>query len=79
MLSVLFSDFGLQEHISVPVLALRNAAKRVGKGDLTQRIKKPGKDEIGELGRAFNRMIEDLSMTRKELDETNVSLSASQP
>ncbi|HEY9343635.1 MAG TPA: ATP-binding protein [Hanamia sp.] len=68
--------FWLARTISVPVLALRNAANRVGKGDLTQRIKKPGKDEIGELGRAFNRMIEDLSLTRKELDESNISLSA---
>ena len=68
--------FWLARTISVPVLALRNAAASVGKGDLTQRIKKPGKDEIGELGRAFNRMTEDLLMTRKELDESNVSLSA---
>jgi signal transduction histidine kinase len=68
--------FWLAKTISIPVLALRNAAARVGKGDLTQRIEKPGKDEIGELGRAFNRMTEDLLLTRKELDESNVSLSA---
>jgi signal transduction histidine kinase len=68
--------FWLAKTISIPLLALRNAAVRVGKGDLTQRIKRPGKDEIGELGRAFNRMTEDLLMTRKELDESNVSLSA---
>ena len=68
--------FWLAKTISVPVLALRNAAMHVGKGDLTQRIKNPGKDEIGELGRAFNKMIEDLSLTRKELDESNISLSA---
>ena len=72
----IFIGFWLAKNISVPVLALSKAAKLVGQGDLSQRIKKPGKDEIGELGRAFNRMIEDLSLTRKELDESNVSLSA---
>jgi two-component system, NtrC family, sensor kinase len=66
----------LSRSISVPVQALRNAANRVGKGDLTQRIQKVGKDEIGELARAFNKMTEDLSLTRKELDESNISLSA---
>ena len=68
--------FWLAKTISIPVLALRNAAALVGKGDLTQRIKNPGKDEIGELGRAFNRMTKALSVTRKELDESNISLSA---
>ncbi len=67
--------FWLAKTVSVPVLVLRNAAAKVGKGDLTQRIEKPGKDEIGELGRAFNRMLEDLSLTRRELDESNISLS----
>jgi two-component system, NtrC family, sensor kinase len=64
----------LSRSISVPVQALRNAANRVGKGDLTQRIQKVGKDEIGELARAFNKMTHDLSLTRKELDESNTSL-----
>ncbi len=67
--------FWLAKTISLPVLALRNAAAQVGKGDLTQRIKKPGNDEIGELGRAFNRMVAHLSLTRKELNESNISLS----
>jgi signal transduction histidine kinase len=65
----------LSRTISVPVQALRNAANSVGKGDLRQRIEKTGKDEIGELGRAFNKMTEDLSVTRHELDDSNRSLS----
>ncbi len=65
----------LSRTISVPVRALRDAANRVGKGDLRQRIQKTRNDEIGELGRAFNKMIEDLSLTRQELDDSNNSLS----
>jgi two-component system, NtrC family, sensor kinase len=67
--------FWLAKTISVPVMELRNAAAEVGKGDLTQRIKITGNDEIGELGRAFNRMVAHLALTRKELNESNISLS----
>ena len=66
----------LARNISVPVLALRDAAKRVGEGDLSQRVNSQSRDEIGELGKAFNTMIDDLSRARKELHETNVSLSS---
>ncbi len=65
----------LARNISVPVLALRDAAKRVGEGDLSQRVNNQNSDEIGELGKAFNTMIDDLSRARKELSETNISLS----
>ena len=57
-------------------MALRDAAKRVGEGDLSQRVNSQSRDEIGELGKAFNTMIDDLSRARKELHETNVSLSS---
>ena len=66
----------LARNISVPVLALRDAAKRIGEGDLSQRVDSHSRDEIGELGKAFNSMIDALSRTRKELHETNVSLSS---
>ena len=65
----------LARKISVPVLALRDAAKLVGKGDLNQRVKIISTDEIGELGHAFNKMVQDLLMARKELNENNQTLS----
>ncbi len=65
----------LARKISVPVLALRDAAKLVGKGDLNQKVKIISTDEIGELGHAFNKMVQDLLMARKELDENNQTLS----
>ncbi len=68
--------FWLARSISVPVLALRDAAKRVGEGDLSQRLISNKNDEIGELGKAFNTMIDDLSRARTELNKTNVSLSS---
>ena len=61
--------FGLARNISVPVLELRDAATRVGRGDLTQRVLHKSRDEIGELGVAFNKMVTDLAMARQEIEE----------
>ena len=54
---------------------MRDAAKRVGEGDLSQKVKIISNDEIGELGKAFNSMVDDLLKARKELDENNQTLS----
>lgn len=74
LIGILIS-FLLARNISVPVLALRDAARRVGEGDLTQRVKIKTKDEIHELGKAFNKMVADLSKTRTELKGANASLT----
>ena len=42
--------FWLSKTISGPVLALRNAAIRVGKGDFDQRVDSKAGGEIGDLG-----------------------------
>jgi signal transduction histidine kinase len=65
----------LSRNISVPVLALRDAAKRVSKGDLTTTVKKFSQDEIGDLARAFNNMVRDLASAREELHVSNLNLS----
>ncbi|HEY5464856.1 MAG TPA: HAMP domain-containing protein, partial [Hanamia sp.] len=64
----------LARKISIPLLALRDAANLVGEGDLSQKVKKISNDEIGELGKAFNKMVGDLFKARKELDENNKTL-----
>jgi two-component system, NtrC family, nitrogen regulation sensor histidine kinase NtrY len=50
------------------VAALRAAARRVGEGDLTVRLLPRGKDELDELGRAFDRMVAELGETRSRLE-----------
>jgi two-component system NtrC family sensor kinase len=59
--------FLLAKNISDPVLKLRDAAIRVSEGDLTQRVDNTSKDEIGELSIAFNKMVNDLGIARKEI------------
>ncbi len=57
----LLIGYWLARRISVPVLELRDAANRVGEGDFTQSVQNKSKDEIGELGVAFNKMVKDLN------------------
>ncbi len=66
----------LARTISVPILALRDAARRVGEGDLNQKIQRLHNDEIGQLEKAFNKMIDDLDKTTNDLNEKNEVLSA---
>ncbi len=66
--------FWLSRNISVPVLALRNAANKVGEGDLAQRVTSRSGDEIGDLSRAFNKMVSDLAKAREELKKANQDL-----
>jgi two-component system, NtrC family, sensor kinase len=48
-----------------PVLRLHQTMKRAGQGDLTTRVwTRPG-DEVGELGEAFNRMMDELEEARE--------------
>ncbi|HVU52152.1 MAG TPA: ATP-binding protein [Polyangia bacterium] len=50
------------------VATLREAAQRVGEGDLSVRVRPRGKDELDELGRAFDRMVAELAEARPRLD-----------
>ena len=50
------------------VAILREAARRVGEGDLSVRVAPRGRDELDELGRAFNRMVAELGEARSRLE-----------
>ncbi|MCP4514593.1 MAG: HAMP domain-containing protein, partial [Delftia sp.] len=51
---------GLSRRILAPVQALTDAVRRMQAGDLSQRVQVTSKDEIGELGHAFNDMADGL-------------------
>jgi two-component system nitrogen regulation sensor histidine kinase NtrY len=50
------------------VATLREAARRVGEGDLSVRVSPRGKDELDELGRAFDTMVAELAEARPRLE-----------
>jgi two-component system nitrogen regulation sensor histidine kinase NtrY len=59
-----------------PLTDLIAASERIRKGDLAVRVTKDHSgDEIGLLGRAFNRMIEQLAAQRESLVEANRELA----
>ena len=60
----------LSRRILAPVRGLTSAARRLGQGDLSQRVSATGRDEIGQLGRTFNSMaqgLENAEQRRKSL------------
>jgi len=64
-------------NLARPIAALVTATERVRAGDLAARVtESPVSDEIGSLGRAFNRMTGQLESQRKELMEANRQLDS---
>ena len=73
----LWIALALADRLVRPVGELVHAAKRVTEGDLTSRVPNPAdKDEIGTLGRAFNRMTERLEMQTTALLTANEQLGS---
>jgi signal transduction histidine kinase len=60
-LAAVLLTLGLSRRILRPVEALTAAARRMGRGDLSQRVEVQSNDEIGELARAFNAMADGLT------------------
>ncbi len=52
-----------------PVIQLKEAAEKVGKGDYRQSVKVKNSDEIGVLTDSFNRMVENLRISSEQLVE----------
>nr|WP_240806904.1 ATP-binding protein [Polyangium spumosum] len=50
------------------IAELAAATRPVAAGDLTVRVEVTGDDEVGDLGRAFNRMLEELEQTRARVE-----------
>ncbi|MFC1904620.1 sensor histidine kinase [Chloroflexota bacterium] len=61
----LLLTFALSRRILAPVKALTYAARRLGKGDFSQRVHTRDKGEVGELANSFNSMADDLEHTEQ--------------
>jgi signal transduction histidine kinase len=57
--------FFLSRRLLAPIRALTISARKLGSGDLSQRVQFQGKGEVGELGESFNSMAIDLERTAK--------------
>lgn len=54
--------------ISSPIIELKNAAEKVGKGNLEVAVANLSFDEVGSLSRSFNQMVENLKKTTVSRD-----------
>ncbi len=61
----LIITFFISRRITSPIQALTNSARRLGKGDFSQRVTIKSKDEVGELAQTFNLMAGNLEHTEK--------------
>lgn len=60
-----------------PIISLREATQRIGRGDLDVRVSIESPDEFGELGTAFNEMAERLQENIAKREKTEIELVAS--
>lgn len=65
IVSTIFAFF-LSSRITKPLIQLKHAAFKVAKGHYTEKVPIYSRDEIGELGLAFNKMSKDI---RKNIDD----------
>lgn len=68
-ISVILAAFLVSGSISNPIINLTRITRRIAGGDLTSKVDIKGCVEIVELGASFNKMIEQLGMSREELTE----------
>ena len=54
----------LTKKMIFPIKNLRNAALLVGEGNLSHRLQEDSNDELGDLSKVFNKMIEDLEQSK---------------
>lgn len=58
----------LARGVSTRIAKLASATKQVGAGDLKTRVDETGVDEIGDLARAFNRMLVEVETSRARVE-----------
>ncbi|TQV79195.1 PAS domain-containing sensor histidine kinase [Denitrobaculum tricleocarpae] len=75
LLASIWVGLAFANQLTVPVGRLIDAAGRVSEGDLTARVpNQDNRDEIGTLGRAFNRMTGEIQRQQDALLDANTQL-----
>ena len=66
--SAIWFGFYLAKSISIPIMELSEATKKIAEGDLGFRIDPSSDDEIGTLVDSFNKMTRDLRISREQVE-----------
>jgi two-component system nitrogen regulation sensor histidine kinase NtrY len=65
----------LARRMTVPIQALAEGTRRISEGDLDHRVEVAADDEIGVLVDSFNRMTDELKISKELLEQSNLTLS----
>jgi len=74
VLSILFTNVLVSQTIIKPIRELEKNTKKVAKGDLNVKVKIKTGDELEELGKNFNLMLETLKAQQEALEESKKDL-----
>jgi PAS domain S-box-containing protein len=74
ILSILLAHI-VAKSISEPIQMLQKGSEEIGRGNLDHKIGTDAKDEIGRLGRAFDKMAEKLKTVTASRDELNQEIN----
>ncbi|MFQ5885254.1 MAG: ATP-binding protein, partial [Thermoplasmata archaeon] len=67
-------SISISRSISRPIVQLKRATQRIGKGELNTRIDVKSTDEVEGLASAFSQMTEDLKVSRQEIENYSLTL-----
>ena len=71
---ILFSYLFIAKIIIKPISGIYSGVRKISQGDLSSRIEVGSKDEIGELADSFNKMTENLKISKDKIEEYSEGL-----
>ncbi|MHB1126503.1 MAG: HAMP domain-containing protein [Bacillota bacterium] len=67
----ILASYGLATLIARPISQMVQATRDIARGNLNRRVTIRWEDEIGELGKSFNGMVENLEVSREAIEQFN--------
>jgi two-component system, OmpR family, sensor histidine kinase ArlS len=75
LFSILIFIFFLSKALTKPLITMKQATKKLSKGDFTVTLPKPSNDELGELSHSIQTLSNDLKYLKQERNEFLASIS----
>ena len=72
VIMIYFSTVKISKTMSKPIVAMNKAAKKLGAGDYSARVKIKSQDEIGSLAQSINSMA--VSINSREIEKSNTAM-----
>ncbi|MGF6949015.1 signal transduction histidine kinase [Neobacillus sp. B4I6] len=72
---VLITVFFLSKALTKPLISMKEATKKLSKGDFSVTLPSPSRDELGELSQSIQTLANDLNYLKQERNEFLASIS----